>query len=305
MFSKSVKEKALALGFDAIGIVPIDELKYEGEFLKKWLSHNYNGSMKYMENNVDKRIDPTLLVEGAKSVIVTLLSYYDEAEDTMSNTKNPLIARYSRGKDYHIVVKDKLFSLFAFMKESDESLTGRCFTDSAPVMEHAWAVRAGLGWLGKNTLLINKDLGSYCFIGVIFSSAEFDCYDKPSVNGYCGKCTKCIDACPTKALSEYRVDARLCISYNTIENRGEYKDSLKKKAGNKIFGCDVCQEVCPWNRNLTSHLQAEFKIKDFLVDMTKEEWLSMTNSEFKDKFKDSPLMRAGLKQIKRNILRDE
>ena len=304
MLSKSVKEKALALGLDAVGIVPIEELKYEGELLKKWLSNHYNGSMQYMENNIEKRINPALLVDGAKSIIVTLLSYYNDADNDIVDTKNPLIARYSRGKDYHLVVKDKLFRLFAFMKENDESLSGRCFTDSAPVMEHAWAVRAGLGWIGKNTLLINKGLGSYCFIGVIISSAEFDSYNISTPKSYCGTCTRCIDACPTKALSEYSVNANLCISYNTIENKGEYPESLKKKAGNRIFGCDVCQDVCPWNQNLSSHDLSEFKLKNFLVDMTKEKWLSMSDSEFNSLFRDSPLKRAGLLQIKRNILRD-
>lgn len=295
----NVRKHAVRLGFDAIGVTPVALLCEEGRDLKHWLEAGKNAGMGYMANHFEKRVDPALLVEGTRSVVVTLTNYYTGRRQPDGA---PRIARYAWGKDYHIVVKERLNVLLKFMQElGGADVSGRCFTDSAPVFEHEWARRAGLGWQGKNTLLINKQLGSFCFIGVIFTNAVFESYSKPFETTHCGTCNRCVEACPTGALSAYEVDARRCISYQTIENKGEYPEILKKLAGGRIFGCDACQDVCPWNRKAQPHQVADFFPKEDVLSLTVADWQAMDEIRFRRLFKDTPLERTGLKRIVRNL----
>lgn len=289
---------AKQLGFDAIGVAPVALLFEEGERLSRWVGEGKNAGMGYMANHAEKRVDPTLLVEGAQSVIVTLMNYYTDLKQVEGL---PRIARYALGKDYHIVVKERLYKLLEFLQHEQPETTGRCFVDSAPVFEHEWARRAGLGWIGKNTLLLNRELGSFCFIGVIITSMKFDTYSIPFADNRCGTCTRCIEACPTGALTPYEVDARKCISYNTIENKGDYPPELKSRAGGRIFGCDACQDCCPWNGKAIQHSVKEFQPTPGLLKMTADDWRQMTPEKFKQQFKNTPLERAGLANIVRNL----
>lgn len=298
-FMDSLLEKAGELGFDACGVAPVDVLSREKERLLHWLSKGFQAGMGYMANNIEKRENPALLVEGARSVIVTLTNYYTPRKQDI---QAPVVARYAYGKDYHIVVKDRLHRLLAFLREnSRQEITGRVFVDSAPVFEHEWARRAGLGWIGRNTLLINPRLGSYCFIGVIISDFEPSRYSLPEERDFCGRCNRCVEACPTGALSSREVNANLCISYNTIERKGEIPSEIKEKMGERFFGCDACQEVCPWNGKAAMHHVDEFLPNEWLMRIDREEWLSLDEATFKERFKDSPLLRPGLEQIKRNL----
>lgn len=298
-FMDSLLEKARELGFDACGVAPVDVLSREKERLLHWLSKGFQAGMGYMANNIEKRENPALLVEGARSVIVTLTNYYTPRKQDI---QAPVVARYAYGKDYHIVVKDRLHRLLAFLREnSGQEISGRVFVDSAPVFEHEWARRAGLGWIGRNTLLINPRLGSYCFIGVIISDFEPSRYSLPEERDFCGRCNRCVEACPTGALSSREVNANLCISYNTIERKGEISSEIKEKMGERFFGCDACQEVCPWNGKAAMHRVDEFLPNEWLMRMDREEWLSLDEATFKERFKDSPLLRPGLEQIKRNL----
>jgi len=293
-------EKARACGFDACGIVPITSLSKERERLEQWLSKGFHAGMGYMERNVEKREQPTLLVEGARSVLVTLTNYYTPR---LQPEGVPVAARYAYGEDYHQVIKRRLFKLFTCLQEDNPScpLKGRVFVDSAPVFEHEWARRAGLGWIGRNTLLINPTWGSFCFIGVIISNFEPATYSMAEERNYCGTCRRCLEACPTGALSAYGVDARRCIAYNTIEWKGDIPRRVKEKMGARFFGCDACQEVCPWNRKATVHRVPEFKPNPWLMRMKREDWMVLSEDEFHERFKDTPLLRAGLEQIKRNL----
>lgn len=283
--------EGVSLGFNAVGIARAEALPEAAARLRSWLGKGAQADMDYMARNVEKREDIRLLVEGARSVIVTLTNYYTPCKQPDGI---PRIARYAYGKDYHIVVKERLRQLMGQME-------GRCFVDSAPVLEHEWAKRAGLGWLGKNTLLINKKWGSFCFIGVIVTTTEFDTYSTPFENNYCGACTRCIEACPTGALSDCEVDARKCISYNTIENKGTYPEILKKRAGGRIFGCDICQEVCPWNKVAQMHNVPEFMPDNRVMQLTAADWQGMDASTFLQLFKNTPFERSGLDRLKQNI----
>lgn len=284
-------QRARGLGFDAVGVARSEKLVREVQYLRLWLERGCQAGMSYMERNVEKREDPRLLVEHAQSVIVTLTNYFHPFRQT---EKIPLIARYAYGKDYHIVVKEKLKQLQGQMK-------GRCFVDSAPVLEHEWARRAGLGWTGKNTLLINREKGSFCFIGIIITPEKFDRYSDPFEKNYCGNCNRCIEACPTGALTPYQLDARKCISYHTIENKGDYPEALKQKAGRRIFGCDTCQEVCPWNSRAKIHRLPEFLPSLERLNLSKEDWKQMDEFTFLRLFKNTPLERTGLNKILRNL----
>lgn len=283
--------KSHALGFDAIGVAPVTSLPEEGKHLEEWLEKGFHAGMKYMARNVEKRVNPALLVEEAKSVIVTLTNYYTPVWQPEGM---PVISRYAYGKDYHLVVKERLQKLTA-------GLEGRCFVDSAPVLEHEWGRRAGLGWIGKNTLLINRSLGSFCFIGVMITTAGFDRYSHPFEDDFCGKCNRCLMACPTGALSEHAVDARKCVSYNTIENKEDYPEALKKRSGNRIFGCDICQEACPWNRWARPHTVDAFLPQKEALELTAEEWQKMDEQTFQRLFNNTPLERTGLFRIRRNL----
>lgn len=286
-----LQQQATRLGFEAFGVVPVEKLSQDKVRLLQWLNTGKQAGMSYMERNVEKREDPSLLVKESRSVIVTLMNYYhpDVQAENM-----PHVSRYAYGKDYHGVIKQRLRLLMAGME-------GRCFVDSAPVMEKEWARRAGLGWIGKNTLLLHRRLGSFCFIGVIITPAVFDRYSLPLTQQYCGTCKRCVEACPTGALSPYELDANKCISYHTIENKGDYPWEIRRKAGKWIFGCDICQEVCPWNGHLKVHQIPEFMPNPKVMQMTDADWKKLDETAFHILFKDTPLERTGLKRILRNL----
>jgi len=295
-----IKSYARSLGFVDCGIAPVRILSEQEQPLYRWLASSYNGKMGYMENNIDKRLDPSLLVDDAKSVIVVILNYYPSK--VYNNPHKPHIAKYAYGDDYHYIIKSKLEKLLLHLKEFDETIEGRCFVDSAPVLEHTWACEAGLGWIGKNSLLITKKWGSYVFIGELIINKKLD-YDTPNKKSFCGTCSECIKACPTSAIVEPKiVDARKCISYNTIELKDEIPSDIINKIGNTIYGCDICQDVCPWNKKIIAHSHEEFKPNDLLLNMDYCDWINMTNSQFKRLVKNSPMKRAGLKKIKKTIL---
>lgn len=294
---QKLKDLARETGFDAAGVAPVALLSGEVARLRRWIEAGKNAGMEYMARNLDKRENPALLVEGAKSVIVTLTNYYTARKQVAGI---PRIAKYAWGRDYHSVLKERLWHLLGELQKTEDA-TGRCFVDSAPVLEHEWARRAGLGWQGKNTLLLSREFGSFCFIGVIVTTVVFDEYDEPFTESYCGRCNRCVEACPTGALIPYEVDARKCISYQTIENKGEYPETLKHLAGGRIFGCDVCQEVCPWNRKAKEHHVPEFLPKPEVIGLTEQDWREMDEAYFKELFKDMPQKRTGLEKIVRNL----
>ena len=295
-YTNAIKQKAKKLGFSAVGISKADFLEKESHKLKEWLNNGFHGEMKYMENHFEKRTDPSLLVEGAKSIISVLYNYCPE-EKQIDNTYK--ISKYAYGKDYHLVLKEKLNQLLEYIKSDIKEVTGRAFVDSAPVMDKVWAAKSGLGWIGKNTNLISREFGSFFFIGELIIDLQLE-YDIPTKD-YCGTCTKCIDACPTKALRPYQLDARKCISYLTIEKKGEIPDEFKGKWTDWIFGCDICQDVCPWNTKIKSHTEEKFIISDLLQNRKIEDWQNINKSEFKKLFKDSPVERTKYEGFKRNI----
>jgi len=296
--SNKIKAFARSLGFHDCGFSKADFLAEDAKHLTKWLEQNHEGKMAYMRNHFDKRTDPRLLVENAKSVISVLLNYYPEKQfDKNSSYK---ISKYAYGKDYHFVIKDKLKQLLLFIEENTGKRTARIFVDSAPVLDKRWAQKSGLGWIGKNTCLINKEQGSFFFVGEIILDLDLD-YDSP-MEDYCGSCTKCLNACPTNALiAPYRLDARKCISYLTIENKNEIPLQFKNKMENWIFGCDICQDVCPWNNKAIPTLVTEFKPSDDLLKMEKPDWEKLDEKNFNKIFKDSAVLRTKFAGLKRNI----
>lgn len=296
--SELIKAEALKLGFDACGIARAEPLPEDRSRLLSWLSKNYQADMGYMERNLDKRTDPTLLVEGAKSVIVVLQNYFPHKTEFNSSYK---IAKYAYGEDYHIVLKEKLFKLFNFINEDIAPVKGRCFTDSAPVMERAWAVKAGLGWIGKNSNLLTPNLGSFVFIADLIVDVELQ-YDEPNLRNYCGSCNICVDQCPTGAIVEPKViDSRKCISYLTIENKGEIPETFRGKTNNWIFGCDICQDVCPWNKKAIPTSEHRFYPSQELMEMNNEDWENLPQEKFDSFFRVSPISRAKLAGLNRNV----
>jgi len=294
-----IKEKALALGFQACGISEASSLEEEHNRLDKWLRQGFHGEMAYMERNQEQRMDPSLLLPGARSVISVLMNYFPDK--MLSEKDNYKIARYTYGKDYHLVIREKLHLLVKEMKNQGRHFKARVFTDSAPVFDKAWAEKAGLGRIGKNTCLIHPKLGSYVFIGEILTDLELE-YDHTRVNDLCGGCTRCIDACPTGAIiAPGELDARKCISYLTIEKRGEIDSQFHGKFDNWIFGCDICQEVCPWNRKALPHNEPAFFPTEALQAMNREKWDNLTEAEFDELFRDSAVQRTGFGGLKRNI----
>ncbi|TKC58617.1 tRNA epoxyqueuosine(34) reductase QueG [Pedobacter hiemivivus] len=298
-YSKIIKAEALRLGFMQCGIAKADFLEEEAPKLESWLQQNHHGQMAYMENHFDKRLDPRLLVDDSKSVISLTLNYFPDAEQTDPDA--PKISKYAYGMDYHQVIKDKLFQLLSFISEEIGEVAGRAFVDSAPVLDRAWAKRAGIGWIGKNSNLINKKSGSFFFLAELIVDLDLE-YDNPFETDHCGTCTKCIDACPTDAiLSPYVIDAKKCISYLTIELREEIDTGFKDKMDNWMFGCDVCQDVCPWNRFSAPHTEPRFKPNEQLLTMKREDWLDITEDVFKTIFKNSAVKRTKFKGLTRNI----
>ena len=292
-----IKSRAKTLGFLSCGISKAGFLEEEAPNLENWLNKNMNGEMSYMERNFDMRLDPTKIVEGAKSVISLTYNYYREKTCKDSNFK---ISKYAYGDDYHFVIKNKLKDLFEYIKEETGDINGRVFVDSAPVLERAWAKKSGLGWIGKNTNLISKKNGSFFFLCEIILDLELE-YDHIETD-HCGSCTACIDACPTNAIVEpYVVDGTRCISYYTIELKNNIPDYAKNTYDDWIFGCDICQDVCPWNRFSKPHKEPLFNSNDEFLSMNKNDWIEMTEETFNKVFKNSAIKRAGFDGIKRNI----
>ncbi len=254
--------------------------------------------MAYLENYFDKRLDPRLMVDDAKSVISVLFNYFTDKNQI--DPKAPIVSKYAYGNDYHFVIKEKLNQLFDFIKVQNEELTGRVFVDSAPVLERAWAKKSGLGWIGKNSMLINKKIGSFVFIAELIINLELD-YDKP-IKEYCGTCTQCIDACPTNAIiADKIIDGSKCISYLTIEMRGDIPEEFKGKLKNRVFGCDICQDVCPHNSKAKPHEHEGLKPLDGLLEMSKKEWYELDKPQFNRLFKFSPIKRTRYSGLKRNL----
>jgi len=293
-----IKSIATELGFSFCGIAKAEFLKDEAPRLEEWLRRGYQGKMSYLENHFDKRLNPTLLVPGAKSVISLLYNYYPKKDFTESSDLK--IAKYAYGEDYHFVIKDKLKLFLEKIQNEIGEVAGRAFVDSAPVHERAWAQKAGLGWTGKNSLLLNKSMGSFFFLAELIIDLELE-YDSPAKD-YCGTCTACIDACPTDAITEpYVVDGSKCISYFTIELKDEIPNEVKGKFENWIFGCDICQDVCPWNRFSTPHQESRFDPSDDFINIKKNDWQEITEDVFEKLFKKSAVKRANLEGLKRNI----
>ncbi len=293
-----IKKQATALGFTFCGMARAEFLEEEAPHLEAWLQQGKHGTMGYMENHFDKRLDPTKLVEGAKSVITLGYNYFPEED--LAQDDNYKIAKYAYGEDYHFVIKRKLRTLLEYVQETIGEVHGRAFVDSAPVLERAWAKRSGTGWIGKNSLLLNKKQGSFFFLAELIVDLEL-AYDGP-VPDYCGTCTRCLDACPTNAITEpYVVDSNRCISYLTIELREAIPDSMQGQWADWIFGCDICQDVCPWNRHARPHQEPAFGPHPDLADMTKDDWHEITEETFRKVFKKSALKRAKLAGLRRNI----
>ena len=297
-YSTFIKEEAKALGFLSCGIAKAGFLEEEAPRLEQWLRQGRHGEMHYMENHFDKRLDPTKLVPGAKSVVSLLLNYH--SPEKQSDPTAPKISTYAFGQDYHKVIKDKLYQLLARIRDRIGEVDGRVFVDSAPVMDKAWAAKAGLGWVGKNTNLIAKQVGSFFFIAEMILDLEL-AYDLP-VADHCGSCTACIDACPTQALiAPYQIDGSKCISYATIELKNAIPDHFKGKMDGWMFGCDVCQTVCPWNRFSTPHNEAAFTPKAELLELNKQDWEELTEETFKRVFQKSAVKRTKYSGLTRNI----
>jgi len=294
-----IKKYAAELGFDYCGIAKAVKLDEDARRLENWLNKGYNSSMKYMENHFELRIDPCKLVPGAKSVITFLLNYFPAEQQ---DTGNPKIAKYAYGKDYHEVIRSKLKLLLQSIKENIGEINGRGFVDSAPVLERTWAQKSGLGWIGKNGNLINKQSGSFFFIATLITDLELE-YEDAFVKDYCGTCTKCIDQCPTDAiLPDKVIDGNKCISYFTIELKDALiPETMNGKFDNWIFGCDVCQDVCPWNRFSKPTNEINFTSLPEILNFTKNDWEEITEESFKIIFKHSPLKRAKFEGIKRNL----
>ncbi len=292
-----VKQEAARLGFDFCGISKADFLSEEAPRLEKWLLQNMHGKMAYMANHFDKRLDPRLLVPGAKSVISLLLNYFP---NELQNHASPKISKYAYGNDYHFVIKEKLKELTATLEEHIGQINGRVFVDSAPILDRAWAKKSGLGWIGKNGNLINKSAGSFFFIAEII--CDLDLEVDGEVEEFCGTCTRCIDACPTEAIIQpYIVDGSKCISYFTIELKDEIPVSMRGKFQDWVFGCDICQDVCPWNRFSKPLKEKKLAANKNVLAMDTNEWHELTEAVFGKLFKNSAVQRTGLDGIKRNL----
>lgn len=295
--TRLIKEEAKRLGFLSCGVSKAEFLEEEAPRLENWLKQNMNGEMGYMENHFDKRLDPTLLVPDSKSVISLLLNYFpSEIQDKDSYH----ISKYAYGTDYHFVIKEKLKQLLAFIQEEIGDVHGRAFVDSAPVLDKAWAAKSGLGWMGKHSNVLTKQSGSFYFIAELIVDLTLE-YDTPVTN-HCGSCTACIDACPTEAIvAPYVVDGSKCISYFTIELKNEIPSSVRGQFDDWVFGCDVCQDVCPWNRFSKPHNEPLFNPNPQLLSMTKKDWEEITESVFQKVFKNSAVKRTKFSGLQRNI----
>ncbi|WP_326935006.1 tRNA epoxyqueuosine(34) reductase QueG [Flavobacterium sp. PL11] len=296
-YTDFIKSEAKRLGFLSCGISKAGFLEQEAPRLENWLKNNQNGEMKYMENHFDKRLNPTLLVDDAKSVVSLLLNYYP---DQSQNADSYKISKYAYGEDYHFVIKDKLKEFLFSIQAQIGEVYGRAFVDSAPVLDKAWAAKGGLGWIGKNSNLLTQKVGSFYFIAELIIDLELE-YDH-AVTDHCGTCTACIDSCPTQAIvAPYVVDGSKCISYFTIELKENIPIEMKGRFDDWAFGCDVCQDVCPWNKFSKPHSEPLFNANAEILSMSKKDWIDITEETFKAVFKNSPLKRAKFQGLKRNI----
>lgn len=328
--TEKIKSKALALGFNRVGIAKAARLDAEAVRLETWLSKNFHGEMTFMAKHFEMRVNPAELLPGAKSIVSVIANYEPAAESAVALSENPngldgnpdglggnpdglggnpnglggnpngKLSAYAQRRDYHLVLKEKLRELFESVALLVGEVNGRAFVDSAPMLDKAWAERAGLGWIGKHTNLLNRSDGSYFFIGSLVLDCALD-YDAPYAENYCGSCTACIDLCPTQAIvAPYQVDARKCISYLTIELKRSFTEEESKLLGNWLFGCDVCQDVCPWNRFAKAVPMAGLEPNDTLGSITEDDVLELTSSAFKRVFAETPVLRTGLRRLKRN-----
>lgn len=296
-YTKFIKSEAKRLGFLSCGISKAGFLEEEAPRLEHWLNKQMNGQMSYMENNFDKRLNPTLLVDDAKSVVSLLLNYYPSE---FQNNDSYKISKYAYGQDYHFVIKEKLKELLHSIQTTIGEVSGRAFVDSAPVLDKAWAAKSGLGWIGKNSNLLTQKVGSFYFIAELIIDLDLE-YDYATTD-HCGSCTACIDACPTEAIvAPYVVDGSKCISYFTIELKDNIPTEMKGKFDDWVFGCDVCQDVCPWNKFSKPHKEPLFNSSPEILSYTKNDWEEITEETFKKVFKNSPLKRAKFEGLKRNI----
>ena len=297
-YSQLIKAKSKKFGFQNCGISKAGFLEDDANPLENWLKQNFHGEMGYMANHFDKRLDPTLLMEGSKSVISLSYNYFPE--DQISTLENFKISKYAYGQDYHEIIKEILNEMVAELKEEIGDFHCRVFVDSAPVLERSWAKKSGIGWVGKNANLITKQSGSFYFLAEIISDLELQ-EDSPTTD-HCGTCTKCIEACPTDAIvSEKIIDGSKCISYATIELKNEIPESFKNKMEDWMFGCDICQDVCPWNRFSAPHHQEKFKPNHFLENAKKNDWKELSQELFSETFRKSPVKRTKFAGLKRNI----
>ncbi|MGK4566166.1 tRNA epoxyqueuosine(34) reductase QueG [Flavobacterium sp. 3HN19-14] len=296
-YSQFIKSEAKRLGFLSCGISKAGFLETEAPRLESWLKNNAHGQMAYMENHFDKRLDPTLLVEDSKSVVSLLLNYYPSE---IQNPESPKISKYAYGQDYHFVIKEKLKELLFSIQNEIGEVSGRAFVDSAPVLDKAWAAKSGLGWIGKNSNLLTKSVGSFYFIAELILDLELE-YDH-AVTNHCGSCTACIDACPTEAIAApYVVDGSKCISYFTIELKENIPSEMKGKFDDWAFGCDICQDVCPWNKFSKSHNEPLFNPNPDLLTMTRKDWQEITEETFRTVFKNSAVKRTKFEGLRRNL----
>ena len=296
-YTTFIKSEAKRLGFLSCGIAKAGFLEQEAPRLEKWLNKNQHGQMSYMENHFDKRLNPTLLVDGAKSVVSLLLNYYPSE---IQNQESYKISKYAYGQDYHSVIKEKLKELLFSIQENIGAVDGRAFVDSAPILDKAWAAKSGLGWIGKNSNLLTQQVGSFYFIAELIIDLELE-YDY-AITDHCGTCTACIDSCPTEAIvAPYIVDGSKCISYFTIELKENIPAEMKGKLDDWAFGCDICQDVCPWNKFSKPHKEPLFNPNSELLSMSKKDWEEITEETFKVVFKNSPLKRTKFEGLKKNI----
>lgn len=297
--SGAIRKEALRLGFADCGFSRAEALGEDRPRLQEWLDQGHQGRMGYMANHFEKRCDPTLLVEGARSVISLLFNYY--TDKTQEDPLAPILSKYAYGKDYHFVMKEKMQQLFDFIQEQFGSVKGRAFVDSAPVLDRAWARKAGLGWIGKNSNLISRSAGSFVFIGELILDLELE-YNTLPESDFCGSCTRCIEACPTQAILENRtLDATRCISYLTIELKDDIPEEHRPNLAQRFFGCDICQDVCPWNRKARPHSEPEFEPKVELLSLDRAAWTALDRERYTRLFKGSAIKRAGYPKITQSI----
>ena len=297
--SRKIKDFAISIGFDLVGIASSKQLNDHKEVLQKWLAAGMHAGMDFISRDVEKRTNPALLLDGAKSVVVAGLNYF--TSEKQGGDGIPVISKYVYGKDYHSVLREKLKRLLEFIISCEPTTSGMVCVDSGPILEKAWAREAGLGWIGKNSILINREIGSFLFLGELILNIELQ-YDKPLSNDFCGNCRLCIESCPTSAINENKtIDVRKCISWLTVENKNAIPEEYKAKIGERVFGCDICQDVCPWNKEAQPNNNAEFKLPDRVKKMSAEDWSSLSFDYFHKIFENSSIKRATYDRFMSNI----